>query len=194
MKNDIILSGVGGQGILSIAAVIGLAAVDNNLFLKQSEVHGMSQRGGDVQSHLRISDRPVSSDLIPHGKADVIISVEPMESLRYLPWLSESGWLVTNSTPYINIPEYPAVEDILAEIGKTKNNIIIDADKKAKDAGSVKAGNMVILGAASPFIDMSPESIMDAIRNLFSRKGEEIVSINIKAFQAGREYSLALRS
>ena len=101
MKNDIILSGVGGQGILSIAAAIGLAAVENNLFLKQSEVHGMSQRGGDVQSHLRLSDKPISSDLIPYGKADLIISVEPMESLRYLPWLSERGWLVTNSNPFI---------------------------------------------------------------------------------------------
>ena len=99
MKNDIILSGVGGQGIFSIAAIIGLAAVANNLFLKQSEVHGMSQRGGDVQSHLRLSDKPVASDLIPYGKADLIISVEPMESLRYLPWLSEEGWLVTNSNP-----------------------------------------------------------------------------------------------
>jgi indolepyruvate ferredoxin oxidoreductase beta subunit len=194
MKNDIILSGVGGQGILSIAAVIGLAAVDNNLYLKQSEVHGMSQRGGDVQSHLRISDRPISSDLIPYGKADVIISVEPMESLRYLPWLSENGWIVTNSTPYININEYPPVEEVISEIRKIRNNAVIDAEKLAKEAGSTKSGNMVILGAASPYIDMSAESITKAIRKLFARKGEEIVDINLKAFRAGREYSLALRS
>ena len=129
MKNDIILSGVGGQGILSIAAAIGLAAVDSNLFLKQSEVHGMSQRGGDVQSHLRLSDQQISSDLIPHGKADLIISVEPMESLRYLPWLSDKGWIVTNSNPFINIKNYPPIEEVLAEVRKTKNNIIIDADK-----------------------------------------------------------------
>src|SRR5512137_903052 len=118
MKNDIILSGVGGQGIISIAAVIGLAAVENGLFLKQSEVHGMSQRGGDVQSHLRLSDREVHSDLIPYGQGDLIISVEPMESLRYLPWLSKAGWMVTNSTPFINIPDYPPVEVILTEIRK----------------------------------------------------------------------------
>ena len=194
MKNDIILSGVGGQGILSIAAVIGLAAVANNLYLKQSEVHGMSQRGGDVQSHLRISDRPVSSDLIPYGKAELIISVEPMESLRYLPWLSKEGWLVTNSVPFINIPDYPQTEDIIAEIKKIKNHIIIDADRIARDSGSVRSGNMVILGAASPFIDMSFESITQAIRNLFGRKGEDIVEINLRALHAGREYSLALRS
>ena len=191
MKNDIIISGVGGQGILSIAAAIGLAAVANNLFLKQSEVHGMSQRGGDVQSHLRLSDEPVASDLIPHGKADLIISVEPMESLRYLPWLSKDGWIVTNSVPMININDYPPVENILNEIGKIKNNIVLDADAIAKDAGSVRAGNIVILGAASHFIKMPFSSLEDAVRTLFARKGEEITEINIKALRAGREHGKA---
>jgi indolepyruvate ferredoxin oxidoreductase beta subunit len=190
MKNDIILSGVGGQGILTIAATIGLAAVESGLYLKQAEVHGMSQRGGDVQSHLRISDKPISSDLIPYGKAELIISVEPMESLRYLPWLSIDGWLVTNSNPFINIPDYPALEDILKEIEKTRNHIIIDADKIAKESGSVRSGNIVILGAASPYIDMPFVSIENAVRKYFERKGEDIVNINLKALNAGRECSL----
>ena len=190
MKNDIILSGVGGQGILSIAATIGLAAVANNLFLKQSEVHGMSQRGGDVQSHLRISDIQVSSDLIPYGKANLIISVEPMESLRYLPWLSETGWLVTNSIPFINIPDYPPIVEIINEIKKIKNHIIIDADGIAKDTGSARSGNMVILGAASSFIDMPYPSLENAIRKLFERKGEEVVNVNLKALRAGRDFVL----
>ena len=194
MKNDIILSGVGGQGILSIAAVIGLAAVANDLFLKQSEVHGMSQRGGDVQSHLRLSDKPVSSDLIPYGKADLIISVEPMESLRYLPWLSDSGWLVTNSNPFINIPDYPSLDEIMKEIKKVKNHIIIDADLIAKESGSARSGNMVILGAASPFIDMPNERLENAIRELFQRKGDQIVESNLKAFKTGRERSLVFRT
>ena len=189
MKKDIILSGVGGQGILSIAAVIGLAAVENGLFLKQSEVHGMSQRGGDVQSHFRLSDKPVMSDLIPYGSADLIISVEPMESLRYLPWLASTGWIVTNSTPYINIPDYPPVEDIISEIKKRDNHIIIDADSVAKDCGSVKSVNMVILGAASPFIGMTVESLETAIRKLFGKKGEEIVNMNLKALRAGLRLS-----
>jgi len=189
MKNDIILSGVGGQGILSIAATIGLAAIESKLFLKQSEVHGMSQRGGDVQSHLRLSDSEISSDLIPYGKGDIIISVEPMESLRYLPWLSEKGWLVTNSNPFINIDNYPPIDQILSEIKKIKNHIIIDADAIAKDCGSVKSGNMVILGAASPFIEVSYSSLENAIRNLFGRKGEEIVNLNIKALKAGRDFT-----
>jgi indolepyruvate ferredoxin oxidoreductase beta subunit len=189
MKNDIIISGVGGQGILSIASVIGLAAVNNNLFLKQSEVHGMSQRGGDVQSHFRLSDKPVLSDLIPFGKCDLIISVEPMESLRYLPWLSKDGWIVTNSVPFINIPDYPSVEEILNEIRKIKNSIIIDADAIAKEVGSARSGNIVVLGAASPFISIPYKTLEKAIRNLFSNKGEEIVEVNLKALKAGRDQS-----
>lgn len=187
MKSDIILSGVGGQGILSIAAAIGLAAIENNMFLKQAEVHGMSQRGGDVQSHLRLSQKPISSDLIPYGKGDLIISVEPMESLRYLPWLSNTGWLVTNSVPFINIPDYPPLEEILKEIRKVKNHKIIDADAIAKEAGSSRSGNMVILGAASPFIGLPFASLEKSVSKLFARKGDEVVETNLKALRAGRD-------
>jgi indolepyruvate ferredoxin oxidoreductase, beta subunit len=189
MKNDIILSGVGGQGILSIAAVIGLAAINNDLFLKQSEVHGMSQRGGDVQSHLRISDKPVHSDLIPYGKADLIISMEPMESLRYLPWLKQNGWLITSSNPFINIPDYPPLDDIIREVRKIKHHIVIDADAVAKDCGSIRSGNIVLLGAASRFIDLPFDNLENAIRKIFGRKGDEIVEINLLALNAGRKLS-----
>jgi indolepyruvate ferredoxin oxidoreductase beta subunit len=189
MKNDIILSGVGGQGILSIAAAIGLAAVENKLFLKQSEVHGMSQRGGDVQSHMRLSDKKISSDLIPYGKADLIVSVEPMESLRYLPWLSVNGWLVTNSNPFINIPDYPPIKDIIREIGKVQKHIIIDADNIAKAMGSIRSVNMVMLGASTPYIDIPYISIENAVRTLFGRKGEKVVEMNLKALRAGRDFT-----
>jgi indolepyruvate ferredoxin oxidoreductase beta subunit len=147
----------------------------------------MSQRGGDVQSHLRLSDKPVISDLIPYGKADLIISVEPMESLRYLPWLSSRGWLVTNSTPYINIPDYPPVEEILDQIRKIRNHKIIDADQIAKNIGSARSWNMVILGAASPFIDIPFSSLGNAVKSFFSRKGQEVVDLNMKALHAGRD-------
>lgn len=187
MKCDIILAGVGGQGILSIAATIGLAAVEQNLFLKQAEVHGMSQRGGDVQSHLRLSDREIFSDLIPHGGADLIISVEPMEALRYLPWISGSGWLVTNSVPYVNIPDYPAVEEVLAELGRAANTIVIDADGIARELGSARSGNMVILGAASSFISVPFEALENAVRKMFRRKGEDVIEVNLKALRAGRD-------
>lgn len=187
MKKDIILAGVGGQGILSIAAIIGTAAVSSGLYVKQAEVHGMSQRGGDVQSNLRLSSDPIASDLIAFGKADMIISVEPMESLRYLPYLSPDGWLITNTTPFVNIPDYPDIEKVMAEVGKVKNHIILDADKMAADAGSARSANVVILGAASPFLDIPAEVLENAIRFIFGRKGEEVVNLNLSALRIGRQ-------
>ncbi|ROL62499.1 indolepyruvate oxidoreductase subunit beta [Bacteroidetes/Chlorobi group bacterium ChocPot_Mid] len=188
MKKDIILAGVGGQGIVSIAATIGYAAVAENLFFKQSEVHGMSQRGGAVQSHFRLSDKEIFSDLIPLGKADIIISVEPMEALRYLPWLSKNGWLVTNTEPYINIPDYPSLDSIMTEFSKIQNVIALNADKIAKELKSSKSANMVVLGAASPYLDIKFEQLEKAIHTLFGRKGEKIVEDNIKALRAGKDY------
>lgn len=187
MKKDIILAGVGGQGILSIATTIGTAALKGGLYLKQAEVHGMSQRGGDVQSNLRISDREIASDLIPVGKADIIISVEPMESLRYLPMLSPGGWLITNTKPFINIKNYPTMEELTNEIESFENHIALDADEIAKDLGSPKSANMVILGAACPFLGIEYSDIQDAIRSIFSRKGEEVVNTNLNALKAGYE-------
>ncbi len=189
MKKDIILAGVGGQGILSIASIIGVAAVNLGLYVKQAEVHGMSQRGGDVQSHLRLSSKEIFSDLIPFGKADMIISVEPMESLRYLPYLSKEGWIITNVKPFVNITNYPPVENVLKEIDAQHNHISLDADKMARDAGSLKSANMVILGAASPFIDIEYGNLEDAIRFVFGRKGESVVNVNLKAMKSGRIFA-----
>lgn len=189
MKIDIILAGVGGQGILSIASIIGQVAVTQGLYLKQAEVHGMSQRGGDVQSHLRLSDREIASDLIPHGKADLIISVEPMEALRYLPVLSPDGWLITNDQPFVNIPNYPNEEALKAELLKLPRKVIINADRIAKDLGSARSANMVILGAASPFINIDFEKLEDAIKTVFGRKGEDIVKVNLACLHAGRTFA-----
>jgi indolepyruvate ferredoxin oxidoreductase beta subunit len=192
MKIDIILTGVGGQGILSIASIIGYAAVKKGLTLKQAEVHGMSQRGGDVQSHFRLADHEIASDLIPKGQADLIISVEPMESLRYLPWLNKEGWLITNDQPFINIPNYPDKEQIFAELDKLPHKVVINADEMAKELGSARSANMVILGAASPHIDIPFEDIENAVSEVFARKGEEIVNVNLACLRAGREFALNL--
>ncbi|MCD6176832.1 MAG: indolepyruvate oxidoreductase subunit beta [Candidatus Cloacimonetes bacterium] len=189
MKKDIILAGVGGQGILSIAAIIGTAAIESGLHLKQAEVHGMSQRGGDVQSHLRISDKPIHSDLIPNGGADLIISVEPMESLRYIPYLSENGWLITNTKAFVNIPDYPDYGELMKTIKSFPNHIALDADEIAKDIGSPRSMNMVVLGAASTFLDLSYEKLEEGIKIIFGRKGEKIVDANLKAIKAGKEFT-----
>jgi indolepyruvate ferredoxin oxidoreductase beta subunit len=154
MKTDIILAGVGGQGILSIAGSISMAALINDLDIKQAEVHGMSQRGGAVQSNLRISDKKIASDLIPKGKADLILSVEPMEALRYIPFLHEEGWIVTSSNPFVNIVDYPEIEDIYSKLKSYKNLVMIDSEKIASNIGSKLASNIVMLGAASPFINI----------------------------------------
>lgn len=189
MKADIILAGVGGQGILSIATALGEAALADGLLIKQAETHGMSQRGGAVYSHMRISDKPISSDLIPGGTADLILSVEPMESLRYLPYLSDKGYLVTNTTPFVNIPNYPEIDLVIAEIRKFPRYIAIDADAIAKEVGSTRASNMVMLGAASPFIDIEFSKIEEGIRRIFARKGEEVVNMNLEALRRGRQFA-----
>jgi indolepyruvate ferredoxin oxidoreductase, beta subunit len=186
MKTDIILSGVGGQGILSIAAVIGEAAVHQNLYMKQAEVHGMSQRGGDVQSNLRISDKPIYSDLISKGRADLILSLEPMEALRYLPYLSSEGWMVTNSTPLINISNYPEAEELQKALDEIPNKVVLNVDAIAKEVGSARVTNMVMLGAATPFLGISYVEIENGIRRTFGRKGEEIVNLNLRALAAGK--------
>ncbi len=189
MNINIILAGVGGQGILSIATIIGNTAVKQGLHLKQAEVHGMSQRGGDVQSHLRLSDKEIAADLIPLGKADIIISVEPMESLRYLPMLKPDGWVVTNTNPFINIPNYPEKDALLERISKLKNKIAIDADEIAKNLGSARSSNMIILGAASPFLQLKIEDIQQTIKDTFIRKGQDVVDINIACLEAGRNFA-----
>lgn len=191
MKTDIVLAGVGGQGILSVATILGVAALKESLNIKQAEVHGMSQRGGDVQSNLRISSDPIASDLIPTGKADLILSLEPMEALRYLPLLSREGWIVTSTAPFVNIPNYPDMSAIEAELKGAGNVVAFDMEAMAKAIASPRSVNMILLGAASPFIEMETAEIEAAIAGVFSPKGENIVEVNIKAFRAGREEALS---
>lgn len=189
MNTDIILSGVGGQGILSIATIIGSAAINEGLYIKQAEVHGMSQRGGDVQSNLRISSSPINSDLIPLGKADIIISLEPMEALRYLPYLKREGWLITNTTPFINIPNYPDSDKIKDALKALPHQVSLDVDTMAKEVASPRSANIVLLGAATPFLGISEDKIEKAIGEIFSKKGEQVVSMNLKAFHAGLKFA-----
>lgn len=186
MKKDIILCGVGGQGILSIATIIGEAATKAGVNLKQAEVHGMSQRGGDVQSNLRLSTDTIWSDLIPEAGADVIISMEPMESLRYLAYLSPQGTIVTSSKPFVNIPNYPDEAALNAELDALPSVHRLDIEQIAKDCGNLRGANMVLLGMAAPYIQIvTVDQLRTAIATIFARKGDAIVQANLKAFDAG---------
>ena len=183
MKKDIILSGVGGQGILTIATIIGEAATNSGLMLKQAEVHGMSQRGGDVQSNLRLSDKEIASDLIALGCADMIISLEPMEALRYLPYLNKNGWIITSSSPIKNIPNYPEEEILLAELKSFANVILLDVEKIAKENNMPKCSNVILLGAAAHVLNIiTPEQLREGIGRVFAAKGETMRERNNKAF------------
>ena len=189
-KRDIKLSGVGGQGILTIATVIGEAATAAGLQLKQAEVHGMSQRGGDVQSDLRLATDAICSDLIPLGQADLIISMEPMEALRYLPYLAKNGAVITSSKPLVNIPNYPDEAALLAELDALPHVVRADIETLARDHAMPKSANMILLGMAAPSLQLlSEEQLRGAIARVFARKGEAVVNANLEAFQLGLEYA-----
>ena len=185
MKKDIILCGVGGQGILSIATIIGEAATKAGINLKQAEVHGMSQRGGDVQSNLRLSTETIYSDLIALGSCDLIISMEPMEALRYLPYLSKDGVIVTSNKPFVNIPDYPKEEGLFGELNALPNVVQLDIEQVAKDAGNPRGANVVLLGKAAKYLEiLTPQQLREAIATIFARKGEAVVEANLRAFDA----------
>jgi len=187
-KYDIILSGVGGQGVLSVAAVISIAAMKDGYTLRQSEVHGMAQRGGAVLAHMRISKSTIACDLIPKGSADVVLSMEPMESLRYVDFLKPEGRLISAAAPYENISNYPALEEIHNKINSLKYSKIIDAKALAKEAGTMKSVNMVMVGALSNELDIKNSSIVEAIKDIFASKGEKVIAANLKALELGQKY------
>lgn len=185
MKCDIVLAGVGGQGILTIAYLLDNAAVNKGLCFKQAEVHGMSQRGGAVYSHLRISDREILSDLVPEGQADMILAVEPLEVQRYLSYLNPKGVVVSNVEPYLNIPNYPAIEGVLGALVKLPKSVLVNAKGIATSAKLPRAENMAMVGAALPFLPFTMDDFEPIISEMFGRKGERVVSGNMEVIKAG---------
>jgi indolepyruvate ferredoxin oxidoreductase beta subunit len=194
MEKNIILAGVGGQGILSIAFVIDHAAMDAGFNFKQAEVHGMAQRGGAVQSNLRYGDGEIWSDIIPTGKADMVLSVEPLEAMRYRQFLCPGGWVVTSTTPFVNIPNYPETESLLDDLAGIDNIVMVDTAHFARVAGNRRAQNMVTVGAASPMLDFEEDRMLTFVEKLFARKGEKIVTVNQRAFRYGRAAGLFFRA
>ena len=193
MERNLVLAGVGGQGILSIAFVIDNAALEAGFHFKQAEVHGMSQRGGAVQSNLRYADHPIHSDLIPEGAVDMVLSVEPLEALRYASALSPEGWIVSSITPYVNIPDYPPMEEVLDSLASFPRTVLVDTGAVAKAAGNLRAQNMVAVGAAAPLLDFTDEQLLKYVRQLFARKGEKIVAVNERAYRYGKAAGLFYR-
>jgi indolepyruvate ferredoxin oxidoreductase, beta subunit len=191
VKYDIILAGVGGQGVLSVSAIIAASAMEEGLSVKQSEVHGMSQRGGAVLANLRLADGPIASDLIPRGSAAMILSMEPLESLRYLEYLSAGGTVVSSLNPVVNIPDYPPIEQVVGHIRSLPHAIVLDAETLARQAGSARATNMVMVGAASPLLPVSFDTVERFVRTVFAAKGDKIVETNLKALRAGRAAAAA---
>ncbi len=186
MNRNVILAGVGGQGLLALAAVIGEAARALGLHVRQAEVHGMAQRGGVVQSHLRYADRPLHANLVRRGTAELILSLEPMEALRYLEYLAPSGAIVTSTAPLVNIPDYPDEKVVLGEVEKQPTSRLIDASALAVEAGAIQAANMVMLGAGSPFLGLPEDALIAAIGTFFSAKGDAVIETNVRAFRLGR--------
>jgi indolepyruvate ferredoxin oxidoreductase beta subunit len=191
MRTNVLLAGVGGQGVLSMAGIIGRAAGDEGLRVKLSEVHGMAQRGGAVQAHLRISDDAIASDLIPLGAADLILSLEPVEALRYLAWLSLDGALITAANPFLNIPDYPDLGTVLTKIHSLANTLVVDAEKLATEAGDLQAVNTVMVGAATSALPLAPESLERAVEETFARKGPAVAELNRRAWRLGRDAARA---
>jgi len=187
MTCDIILCGVGGQGGLSVSVIIAHAAMDAGLQVKQSEVHGMSQRGGEVLANLRISEKEIFSPTIPLGSADIIFAFEPLEALRHLSWLSaKGGTVVAAITPVLNIPNYPDIDAVLGELRGLPRARLIDADAIAKEAGNARAANLVLLGVAADLLPLPSDAIEKEIKAFFARKGEAVVAANLAAFERGR--------
>ena len=186
MKYDIVLCGVGGQGGISVSVIIAQAAMEAGLHVKQSEVHGMAQRGGEVLAHLRISDKPIASPTIPEGSAQLLLAFEPLEALRYLPWLAPDATIVSAAEPVKNIPNYPDLDKVLATLKALPRAVVLEADSIAREAGNARAANMVLVGAASGLLPFPPEKLEEAIQRNFARKGEAVVAANLKAFRNGR--------
>jgi indolepyruvate ferredoxin oxidoreductase beta subunit len=184
---NIILAGVGGQGILSIAYVIGMAARKRGLNVKQAEVHGMAQRGGAVQSHLRIASGPIASDLIPLGQAHLILAVEPLEALRYVQYLRPDGMIVASTTPVADIPDYPPLREVLAQIASVGRHLLVHSERVARAAGNLRTQNIAMLGAATLLLDLPAEDLAEVVSEMFARKGESVVTANVRALQLGRK-------
>lgn len=186
IRCDVVLAGVGGQGVLSAAGILAEAALREGLTVRQGEIHGMSQRGGAVRATLRMADSPVPTDLVGRGGAHLVLGLEPVEALRNLDYLSPGGTLVTSTTPFANIPDYPDEEALQAALNEVPGAVLVDGGALAREAGHGRAENVVMLGAACLLLPVSAETLWAVVEDAFRPRGEKLVDTNLRAFEAGR--------
>ena len=186
---DLVIVGVGGQGAILASDIVGKAAVNAGLPVMAAETHGMAQRGGSVENHVRLDCRYGS--LIPQGRADAVLALEPAEALRAVDYLSPDGVIVVNTNPLLPITvlsgsaDYPAVDDMLSELeGRCKRLVAVDADSLAVQAGHPLTTNVVMIGAVSSFLPLDVQSLEDSISSLVPPK---TVDVNLAAFRLGRK-------
>jgi len=184
--HGIVLSGVGGQGVLSLAQIVLEALRRSGLHALQSEIHGMSQRGGSVHAQVCFSKVPLTSPIIDEGCADLLIALEPLEALRYVSMLRMNGHLVVSEEPQVNMEGYPPIEDVYAALKAVRGSHLIDTEDLARKLNHKQAGGMALLGMASKFLPVSEETWRDVITQRFEAKGARVTEKNIEAFQAGR--------
>ncbi|MDK2892107.1 indolepyruvate oxidoreductase subunit beta [Methanohalophilus sp.] len=185
---DLVITGVGGQGAVLVSDIIGKSAVKEGISVMAAETHGMAQRGGSVINHVRLGCKLGS--LIPCGSAHGILSLEPAETLRYITDVAEGAVVVMNTSPIYPVTvasglcEYPDVNLIIAELKKKYKVIAFDGEALALQAGTVKALNVVMLGAISRYLPLSEEVIVECIKTMVPSK---TIDVNLEAFRLGRE-------
>jgi len=187
---NILIVGVGGQGVLLASEILSEVAMRHGLDVKKSEVHGMSQRGGVVTSHVRIADK-VHSPLIDHGDVDYLMAFETSEGLRALDWLKPGGILISSMTrmvpPITTIGDFEYPTDPAGKIReKLPEARILDADKIAHDLGNVRLVNTILLGVLSTSMDIPEEVWLEVIKKRVPKK---FIDLNLEAFQKGRQYT-----
>ena len=185
MSCKIIVSGVGGQGAITIAQLILGAAFKDNLYALQSEVHGMSQRGGAVNAHVIVSSMEVFSPVVMAGDGDILISLEPLETLRYLPLLKSGAHVIAAMEPVVNMDNYPEREELMGALARIPGVQLIDTETHSRALNAKKSGNIILLGVAARHMGIASARWREALTERFAGKGEAIITKNIEAFECG---------
>lgn len=184
--SGVIVAGVGGQGAITVSQLILGAAWKSGYYTLQSEVHGMSQRGGSVNAQILFDKKEVTSPVIMEGRGDLLIGLEPLETLRYLNLLDEGAFVISSVSPIKNMMTYPEIGKIIAELKKIPGVLLIDTEKLSVELDNKNAGNMILLGVASKHLPFEDNTWYEVINERFEGKSEVLIKKNIEAFEYGK--------